>query len=175
VDTDDLARRVVSAGEPALVEIRSAFGASVFDASGELNRPALADVVFRDASARKQLEAILHPRILHLWREQLTVWRNDGRSAAAVIIPLLFETWAESEFDLVLCLACSAATQQQRLLARGLNCDQIQERLSAQMPIADKMARAHRVIWNEGDLEVLNQQCARIISSANGISAPRPH
>jgi dephospho-CoA kinase len=164
VDTDDLARQAVRRGEPALAEIRMTFGAAVFEASGELNREALADVVFRNEVARKKLEAILHPRIQQLWQAQLATWRQEGRSQAAVIIPLLFETGAESEFDTVICIACSAVVQQQRLHARGWTPDQIRHRIAAQMPVVDKLARAHRVIWNEGDLDVLARQCDRIFS-----------
>jgi dephospho-CoA kinase len=164
IDTDELARQLVRPGEPALEEIRGAFGATIFDALGELNRERLASVVFRDEVARKQLEAILHPRIQQLWQRQLTTWRKEGRPQAAVIIPLLFETGVESEFDLVVCLACSAATQQQRLRARGWTLEQIGQRNAAQLPVVDKMARAHRVLWSEGGLDVLAAQCDRMLS-----------
>ena len=163
VDTDNLAREVVQPGEPALEEIRSTFGSIVFDPSGELNREALAGVVFRDEIARKKLEAILHPRIQQLWQARLATWRKEGRTQAAVIIPLLFETRAESEFDTVVCIACSPATQRRRLDLRGWTPDQIEQRISAQMPIAEKMSRAHQVVWSEGELGVLEQQCDRIL------------
>ena len=164
VDTDDLARLLVRPGEPALEEIRGAFGSGVFHTTQELNREALAALVFRDESARKQLETILHPRIQRLWQAQLATWRSQGHKQAAVVIPLLFETNVESEFDTVVCIACSAKTQRQRLRRRGWSPEQIEQRVSAQMPIAEKMSRAHRVIWNEGDLDVLTQQCDRVLS-----------
>lgn len=164
VDTDDLARQAVRKGEPALNEIRAAFGESVFNSAGELDRDGLAGVVFPDAAARRKLEAILHPRIQQLWRDQLEAWRREGRSLAVVIVPLLYETQAESEFDTVICIACTAVTQQQRLQSRGLRPDQIQQRVSAQMPVVEKMARAHRVLWSEGNLDVLARQCERVIT-----------
>lgn len=164
VDTDDLARQVVRPGEPALEEIRGVFGSTVFDAPGELNRQALAEVVFQNETARKKLEAILHPRIQQLWQAQLTDWKKAQRAQAAVIIPLLFETRVESEFDTVVCIACSARTQRQRLARRGWTPEQIDQRIAAQMPIEEKMARADRVIWNEGGLAVLARQCDRIVS-----------
>jgi dephospho-CoA kinase len=159
VDTDDLARQVVQLGEPALEEIRSAFGSTVFNATGELSRETLAGVVFGDERARKRLEAILHPRIQELWAAQLSAWRGEGRKQAAVIIPLLFETGIEPAFDQVVCVACSSATQRARLRARGWTPEQIQQRIAAQIPVTEKMARAHRVVWSEGELQVLARQC----------------
>jgi dephospho-CoA kinase len=165
VDTDDLARQLVEPGEPALREIATAFGPRVLLPHGELDRPALAKVVFDDAAARRQLETILHPRIQQRWQAQLAAWRGEGRSVAAVIIPLLFETAVESQFDLVVCIACTAATQQQRLRARGMFPDEIQNRIAAQLAIGEKLARAHRVIWNEGNHQVLARQCDRILAA----------
>lgn len=167
VDTDDLARQVVRPGERALEEIRDAFGPAVFQASGDLDRDALAEVVFGDKTRRKRLEAILHPRIQQLWQDRLAAWRSEGRAQAAVIIPLLFETGAETAFDIVVCVACSAATQQQRLRARGWSAVQIQQRNEAQWSVSEKLARAHRVLWTEGDLEVLARQCDRVFRVAD--------
>lgn len=166
VDTDQLARDMVRPGEPALAEIRMAFGPDVFGASGALNREALAAVVFQSDKARRELEAILHPRIQKLWQSQLAAWRNEGRAQTAVVIPLLFETGVASAFDVVVCLACSATTQQERLAARGWTPEQIQQRNSAQMPVTEKMARAQRIIWSEGDLVTLARQCDRVFSAA---------
>ena len=159
VDTDDLAREVVRPGQPALEEIRREFGESVFNALGELNREAMAGVVFGDEVARKKLESILHPRIQQRWQSQLATWRSEGRNEGCVIIPLLFETRAEAEFDAVVCIACSVTTQWKRLSSRGWTGEQIEQRISAQMPIAEKMARAHRVVWSEGQVDMLARQC----------------
>lgn len=82
---------------------------------------------------------------------------------AVVVIPLLFETKVEAEFDAVACLACSEATQRERLIARGWTAEQIQQRLAAQLSVAEKMARAHFVLWSEGVVETLVEQLARII------------
>lgn len=163
IDTDDLARQVVQPGQPALEEICQAFGAGLRDAAGQLRREGLAQIVFADPAARAKLEAITHPRITQLWRQQLLTWRTEGRAVAVVVIPLLFETKVEAEFDAVICLACSEATQQQRLAARGWSGEQIRQRRAAQLPVAEKMARAHFVVWSEGAVETLAPQLARII------------
>lgn len=166
VDTDDLARRVVEPGQPALTELQAAFGAEFVGPDGQLKREELAQLVFADSAARKQLEAILHPRIHELWRAQVESWRAEGRPLAVVVIPLLFETQVESEFDAILCVACSTATQQDRLRARGWSPEQIQQRVAAQLPLAEKMLRSNYVIWTEAGMDVHAQQVYRVVPFA---------
>ena len=137
VHADELARQLVEPGQPALAEIREVFGAGVISPDGQLRRGELAKKVFADAAARAQLEGILDPRIRQLWQNQLQAWRGEGRSLAAVIIPLLFETDAQRELDVTLCVACSPQTQHQRLLARGWPSAHIQQRLEAQWPVEE--------------------------------------
>jgi dephospho-CoA kinase len=163
VDTDDLARQVVELGQPALAEALAVFGPEIVGPDGRLHRDALARRVFADAAARQRLEAILHPRIRALWRAQVETWRTEGRPLAVVVIPLLFETGADAELDGTICVACSAATQHQRLLARGWPPEQIQQRLCAQWPAEEKMARADYLIWTEAGLDVHARQIERIL------------
>jgi len=99
VDTDKLARELAEPGQPALEEIQREFGPGVLDPDGRLKRAELARVVFADPAARKKLEAILHPRIRERWRGQVAQWRAQDCPVAIVVIPLLFETGAEAEFD----------------------------------------------------------------------------
>ncbi len=165
VDTDDLARVVVEPGQPALDEIKGVFGGGVICGDGRLRRDELARAVFADAVARKKLEAILHPRIHDLWSAQLEIWSVENKPLAVVIIPLLFETGAGKEFDAVVCVACSAATQRDRLRLRGWTDDEIESRIAAQMPMTQKMERCNHVAWSEGDLDVFHRQLMRIIIS----------
>src|SRR5262245_2389044 len=107
VDTDLLARQLVEPGQPALIEIREAFGSEVFAPDGTLRRDQLAHRVFPDETARKKLENILHPRIRQVWQSQLADWRSNPPTSSSsepdgngrffcVVIPLLFETHAET-------------------------------------------------------------------------------
>src|SRR5262249_23043525 len=148
-DTDAIAREVVEPGQPALEEIKSLFGQSVVDEQGRLRRDELAQRVFGDDAARKQLEDILHPRIRAIWRKQLADWRADGIERAVVVIPLLYETDGAADFDAVICVACTAATQRERLHGRGWNEEQITRRLQAQWPVEKKMELANYVVWTE--------------------------
>ena len=184
VDADELARLLVQPGRPALAEIQTAFGKNLVSPDGQLRRDELARIVFADAAARRRLEAILHPRIREGWLAQIETWlaapkrpaatvrehggsdggRGENRALAVVVIPLLFETQAESAFDKTVCVACSAPTQYRRLLNRGWTPEQIQQRLAAQWPIEPKIARADFVVWTEGAPETCAQQIDRIIA-----------
>src|SRR6266850_3237956 len=102
IDTDELARELVQRGQPAVAEISKTFGGGMIDGAGELRRGELAKIVFGDVAKRKQLEAILHPRIRERWLTQLDQYRAEGRLAAVVVIPLLFETDATKHFNRVI-------------------------------------------------------------------------
>jgi dephospho-CoA kinase len=164
VDTDDLARQLVQPGQPALAEIQAAFGKNIIGPDGQLDRDGLAHAVFGDSVARKNLEAILHPRIRERWLAQIETWRRENRPLAVVVIPLLFETRAESSFDKIICVACSAATQRDRLLERGWTSGQIEQRLAAQWPVERKITRADFLVWTEGDLDAHARQIERIFA-----------
>jgi len=171
VDTDELARQLVAPGQPALDEIRNLFGPELIAQDGQLRRAALAQTVFAEPAARRQLEKILHPRIRALWRAQVLAWRSEARPLAVVVIPLLFETGAEKELDTTICIACSAATQQERLLARGWSQDQIEQRTNAQWPVEKKIALANHVIWSEGSLDVHAAQLDLILARKTACAA----
>ena len=163
VDTDDLARQVVEPGQPASDEVRAAFGPQVIASDGGLRRDTLAAIVFSDANARATLERILHPRIRDLWRAQVEAWAYDNYPLAVVVIPLLFETQAENEFEATICVACSAATQRERLLARGWSLEQINQRIQAQMPADQKIAKADFLIWTESTVDLCSGQLDLIL------------
>ena len=162
LDTDKIARELVQPGQPALAEIQTQFGKKILAPNGELNRAELAKIVFADTAARKKLEEILHPRIRERWLAQIETWRKENCKLAVVVIPLLFETQAESHFDKIICVACSSANQQKRLLERGWSLEQIKQRIAAQMPIDQKIARADFVVWTDGAMDSHEEQIKRI-------------
>lgn len=168
IDTDLLARQLVAPGQPALAEIRNQFGVEMISDDGQLRRDELARKVFSDSSALRQLETILHPRIRELWQNETKKWRSEGQEKGAVIIPLLFETAAQGEFDAVICVACSDATQRQRLRERGWNEEQINQRLASQWPPEKKIAQADFVIWTDTTLEAHAAQWERILNATSG-------
>lgn len=171
VDTDILAREVVEPGQPALTEVAAAFGPELIGSDGQLRRDELARRVFATPAERERLEAILHPRIREKWLAQVARWRSspspspgervrvrghvlEGPTTCAVIIPLLFETHAENEFDVIICVACSASTQRERLASRGWSPEQINQRIAAQWPIEKKITLSNFVIWTDGPVQL---------------------
>ena len=166
IDTDELARQVVAVGQPALDEVRRIFGSDVCLADGELDRPKLARLVFKNASQRQALESILHPRIRSLWEHQVGLWREEGRPAGIVVIPLLYETDSAAAFDFVICVACSPRLQRQRLKLRGWTDEELDQRNASQWPVERKINLATFVAWNESPVMVLEAQLKRILCSA---------
>lgn len=165
IDTDQLARDLVEPGQPALEELKAKFGDAVIRADGRVNREALARIVFADPAARRDLEAILHPRIRAIWIRGAEDWRQEGIGLGIVVIPLLFETASEEHFDAVWCVACTGASQKARLAQRGWNADEISRRIGAQWPIEKKMLHASRIIWTEGTVDVHRQQISRLLDA----------
>lgn len=158
LDTDDLAREFTQRGRPVMREIVARFGPDIVDDHGDLRRDVLAARVFADPGERQKLEAVLHPPIRQAWKEQLGDWQAAGRRAGCVVIPLLYETACEGEFDVVLCTACGAKSQRERLRERGWSDEQIDHRLAAQLPLKIKMQRAGYVIWTEGAMASTEEQ-----------------
>ncbi len=162
VDSDELARQVVEPGQPALAEIIDQFGDGIIDPQGRLDRAKMAQQVFGDDIAREQLETIIHPRVRARWQGKISEWRKQQVCLGVVVIPLLFEVEAQDQFDVVLCVACSASTQRERLRQRKWDEEQISARIASQMDIADKMKLADHVLWNEGDMDLLRDQINQI-------------
>jgi dephospho-CoA kinase len=161
IDTDVLARKLTATEGPALEAIRAAFGESVIQADGALDRAALRRRVFADAGARRQLEAILHPLIHH------RVERARERLAAPyvlIVIPLLVETAEYQDvLDRVLVVDCSEDLQVARVMARnGLDRDEVEAILAAQASRADRLAVADDIIDNSGAPENLDAQVASL-------------
>jgi len=154
LDLDAVARHVTEPGSPALAEITAAFGSSVLDARGALDRAALAAVVFGDAVARQQLDAIVHPRV----REAERAWAADfaDRSDAVLVTDgaLLIESGVHLRFDRLVVVHCTFALQLARLRERdGFDERQARARIEAQLPSAEKRRFAHFEIDTSGSLD----------------------
>ena len=165
LDTDVVARELVTPGQPALAEIVAAFGSGILDFQGHLDRTRLGLRVFEDSAALQQLEAILHPRIYEGW----TAWTREqalhDHRLCAVVIPLLYEKGYDSHFQVTVALGCTPQTQRQRLHQRQWTGQMIDQRLAAQWPMSDKLQRANYCLWSEGRRDVLHQQIEVVLKS----------
>ena len=154
ISADELAREVVAPGGDVLKALADRFGAGILLPDGYLDRTALAAIIFADPAARSDLNRIIHPAIAELAEVRLQKFRAEGVDLIVYEAPLLFEADAVSRVDKVLVVTADNETQFQRLMAR----DQIdqaaaQARVAAQMPLAEKVARADYVIDNSGSVE----------------------
>lgn len=156
IDTDVIAREVVSPGQPALAEIREAFGAGVIAADGTLDRAAMRSMVFGDAGARRRLEAILHPKIGKATRAQAEA---AGGAYQVIVVPLLVESSLRGFVDRVLVVDCDERTQVARLLERDAESEEQARRiLAAQSTRAERLAIADDVVSNDGSLDDTSEQ-----------------
>ena len=146
-DSDQLARDVVERGTTGFDQIIAAFGDEVLK-NGDLNRAALADLVFKDPAKRKQLEQITHPLIRKAFAK--IVESANGDSIVVNQIPLLVESNHDYKFDHVITVSASEAVRIERLLKRGMNLTQIQQRLQAQSNDAQREKISDSVIRNDG-------------------------
>jgi dephospho-CoA kinase len=158
IDSDLLAREAVAPGTAGLAAVAARFGPAVLKADGSLDRHKLAQVVFADPESRKALEAIVHPYV----RSRTEDWfaRLDPHRHAYAIadIPLLYEVNRDRDFEIVIVAACAAATQLKRLRDRGVSASEARQRLAAQLPLDDKIARADHVIRTDGRFEETDRQ-----------------
>lgn len=159
IEADELAHRALIPGTDSYNKIQHTFDSGILNPDTTINRRALADIIFNDDQKRAALNAIIHPVVGRLRAEALTDLARTGHTGIVVhAIPLLFETGIERDFDCVVTIACSAATQQARLRAKGFTPPQSAARLRSQLPQQTKMDRADFVIWNDGALRVLAEQ-----------------
>lgn len=164
-DADRCSKELTTSDPAILAAIRDHFGSGVFHATGALQRSALRAIVFADPVKRKALEAILHPAIRRSWLGLArTVREQSGHPWLAVDIPLLFETSAQTHFDKVIVVACSARTQRRRLMEnRHLAPGLADSMIASQLPLPSKIALADFVVWNDGLPDALQVQ-AEILS-----------
>ncbi len=160
IDTDVIAREVVAPGEPALDEIAERFGEHMIDAAGKLDRGAMRKLVFDDATARFELEGILHPRIGAETRRQADAAGGDYQ---IIVVPLLTGSPLRNYVDRVLVVDCDEDVQVQRLLARDAETiEQAQRILAAQASRDERLAIADDVIVNEGSLAETREAVNRL-------------
>ena len=178
IDADDVVHELEAPSGAAVPSIAARFGQEVIAPDGGVDRAALADRVFKDASARADLEDILFPLVRSRLREATRVSlprntpsvRRSGTPAASPpqitihIIPLLFESHWETDYDILLCIASPVDLQIARMMtSRGYSRAHAEARLAAQWPVAEKAARCHYTVMNDSTPEHLRDEAQRLV------------
>lgn len=155
LDADAMAHEAVEPGRPAWREIVRAFGRGILKPDRTINRKRLAAVVFADRRKRKQLEAIIHPRVLRRMAQEVRRLRRGGRCKAVVLeVPLMVETSAQRLVDTLVVVTAPPAAQYRRLRkAYGWSRQEVDARSAAQWKLSAKVALADHVIDNSDGAE----------------------
>jgi dephospho-CoA kinase len=161
-DADVLARQAVAPGTPGHERVVARFGPNVLAPGGDLDREALASIVFADPAARRDLEAIVHPEVRRMFAEGCE--RYEGTDEVVVFsAPLLVETGMHTAFDVLVVVSAPVETQVERLMReRGMSEEAIRARIAAQLPLEAKAEAADVLVDNEGTLEDLRGQVERL-------------
>lgn len=154
IDGDQLSHQVTAPGGCDLPAIRQTFGDKVFHPDGTLDRRALGALVFGDDAAREKLNAIVHPLVIDMTRQQIHQARQAGAEVCVLDVPLLFETGMDALCHRVWCVWLPQEVQLQRLMARdGFTREEALARLRSQLSADEKAARAEIVIDTSGSMD----------------------
>jgi dephospho-CoA kinase len=176
LDADQIAREIVAPGQPAHAEIAAAFPEVMVGAPPNIDRKRLAARVFTDATARKRLEAITHPRIQARAQQLAEGLEAAGHRLAFYEASLLVETGRHADFDGLVVVSASEPTQIERAMRRdGANRADVLARLQAQLPLAEKRRVATAVIDNDGDLAATGAAVEALVRSLIGNGPQTPH
>ena len=159
IEADLLAHEYLKPENPVSQEVISEFGHEILDASRQINRAKLGEIVFGDPRKLAQLNAIIHPRVLReITRRLDELARPGGPSVAVVVAALHIEVGYHKNFDRLVVAWCRPEQQIERLLQRGLTRGQAEKRIGSQMSIEEKRRLADDVIDCSGSLEETRQQ-----------------
>ncbi len=162
IDADQLARIAIERGSDGFSEVLLRFGDDII-VNGDIDRKKLAEIIFSDHSARKDLEAIIHPRVQAIFAEAVEDLGEDD--ILIYEIPLLVETDAAEKFDYVITVEADLESRKARLLKKGLYISQIEKRIDAQATPQSREAIADTVIRNDGDEDELLRQVENLWES----------
>ena len=165
IDLDEIGHELLKRESPVMDELLEAFGRDILDASGDVSRKKLGAIVFADNAARERLNAIMHPPIVKRSQsEARQLVAEDSNRVVAIDVPLLIEGGRQDLVDVIVVVTTSPENQLRRLLERSieesrpLSVEEAQTRISAQIPLSEKVKHAHFVIDNSGELEELSHQ-----------------
>lgn len=157
VDADAVVHALLAPGGACVAAVLQEFSSELRTPAGGIDRAKLGAVVFADPAARRRLEALVHPPVIAQLRAWAAEIRRTGRRGVAVV-PLLYETGLEKDWDAVVCVTAGEPTVLARLAQRGFAEAEARARIASQQPVAEKAARADVVIENNGSLAELEEK-----------------
>jgi dephospho-CoA kinase len=166
IDADRIGHEQLTKSSSAFQEIVNRFGPAILDEAGEISRVRLGAVVFSDPEKLRQLNAIVHPRIIT--RVEARAAEIAGREPHRVILvdaALIFEAGISGRFRKMIVTWCRPEQQLERLMNKGLTREEAERRIAAQIPVEEKKRRADFVIDSSGPVENTRGQVERIYSS----------
>jgi len=164
IDCDEVARYIVLPGKPALNQLVKAFGSDILLPNGELNRPKLGDIVFKDPSKRKILNSITHKHIFIELAKRIFHHFWSGTSILFLDAPLLFESGLHRISSCIVVVFCNPEAQLQRVMKRdGFDSEEAQRRIDSQMSLKEKCERADFTIDNSQTLNETEQQVTSLL------------
>jgi len=160
-DADVLAHAAIEPGGAAYGAVVRRFGPRILRADGTVDRPALARMVFADAAALADLNALVHPVV----RQALDQWRAGLplQQDAAALVPLLYEAGWTDGWTAVICVAADPETVWERVKQRRWTAEETRRRIAAQWPLEEKARRADYVIRNDGTLAELERAVVGVL------------
>ncbi|KAA9129750.1 dephospho-CoA kinase [Marinihelvus fidelis] len=168
IDTDVIARELTEPGTIQLLKIIKAFGPSVVDANGRLNRKRMREIIFSDDAKRRTLESILHPAIFSEVEKRLV---SIDAFYCLVVIPLLTEVGVPDWVDRVLVIDSDRNTQLKRLFSRdGISLKQAIKTLAAQTTRGERLSIANDVVENNGTRDDLFEVVSSLHKKYLGLS-----
>jgi len=160
IRSDELARQVIEPQTPGFKQVTSRFGNEIVNDEGNIDRAKLAQVVFNDDGALKDLENIIHPLV----RERTNQLMSEQTSETIIVneIPLLLEKKMESLFDFLVIVISSEKNRLERLFQKGVSEEQAKARMAKQVNDQDRKAAADFLIVNDGNLDQLEADVQNI-------------
>lgn len=159
LDADEVVRELQRPRTWVYQAILQAFGPSIVQRDGTIDRKRLGEMVFQDEGARRQLEATVHPALVAAIEQRLRAFEAQGVKLCVVELPLLIEAGAQERFDWVVVVTAPEEVQVSRLMAdRGLSREEALARIRSQMPLHEKVRVADFVIENAGDLQEVERR-----------------
>lgn len=160
LDTDTIVRSLLEE-KTVLRKIRALLGETVFYKNGRLNKRKVSDLIFRDEALRHSLEDILHPLVFERIRSHVAQTKEHDR-VFIVEVPLLFERGYQGKFDRTITVFTEEERALKRLEEAGIKRREAIQRLSAQLPIEEKMKQSDFIIDNNGTIERTTEQVKKI-------------